>query len=138
MPPSSTLAYQELKPDDILESVESLGHRCDGRFLALNSYENRVYQVGIEDGGPLVAKFYRPGRWSNETILEEHAFAHELADVEIPVVAPNIHGDDTLHHHGAFRFAVYPSRGGRAPELDDMELLLSQARELAPNDWRPI
>ncbi|MEE8528658.1 MAG: serine/threonine protein kinase [Gammaproteobacteria bacterium] len=131
MPPSSTLAYQELKPDDILESVESLGHRCDGRFLALNSYENRVYQVGIEDGGPLVAKFYRPGRWSNETILEEHAFAHELADVEIPVVAPNIHGDDTLHHHGAFRFAVYPSRGGRAPELDDMELLRQLGRFVA-------
>lgn len=131
MPTSSTLAYQELRPDDILGSVESLGYRCDGRLLALNSYENRVYQVGMEDDAPLVAKFYRPGRWSDETILEEHAFAHELASAEIPVVAPNVHGNDTLHHYGAFRFAVYASRGGRAPELDNMELLRQLGRFVA-------
>jgi Ser/Thr protein kinase RdoA (MazF antagonist) len=72
-----TLAFQDLKPDDILGALEDLGFRCDGRFLALNSYENRVYQVGIEDDEPVVAKFYRPGRWSDEAILEEHAFTIE-------------------------------------------------------------
>ncbi len=84
----STLAYAELQPDDILTTMEKLGFQCDGRFLALNSYENRVYQIGIEDREPVVAKFYRPARWSDEAILEEHSFSIELANAEIPVVAP--------------------------------------------------
>ena len=127
----SNLAYQELHPDDILTAVESVGHRCDGRTLALNSYENRVYRVGIEEEAPLVAKFYRPGRWSDAAILEEHAFARELADGELPVVAPLAHDGRTLHHRGPFRFALYPSHGGRAPELDDLDLLEQIGRLVA-------
>jgi Ser/Thr protein kinase RdoA (MazF antagonist) len=126
-----TLAYQELTPDDIIASVESVGMRCDGRLLALNSYENRVYRVGLEGAPPVVAKFYRPGRWTDAGILEEHAFAQELADEEIPIVPPIRHGGRTLHFHGAFRFAVYPCHGGRAPELDDMALLEQLGRLVA-------
>ncbi len=119
--------YASLTPDCVLNAVESLGYRCDGRMLALNSYENRVYQVGVEteDGESqfLVAKFYRPQRWSDEQILEEHAFAYELAEVEIPVVAPLRVGESSLHEFEGFRFAVFPRRGGRAPELDDPDVL---------------
>jgi Ser/Thr protein kinase RdoA (MazF antagonist) len=99
------------------------GLRCDGRLLTLNSYENRVYQVGIEDAAPLIAKFYRPGRWSDAAILEEHAFLAELEDAEIPAVAALEIGGHTLHHHEGFRIALFPRRGGRAPELDDPEVL---------------
>ncbi len=113
-------AYASLGPDDILDAVDSLGYLCDGRFLALNSYENRVYQVGIEDQPPLIAKFYRPGRWSDDAIREEHSFARELLDQEIPVVAPLATANgETLHHHNAFRFALFPRRGGRSPDLDN-------------------
>lgn len=112
-----------MQPEDILQSVECLAYRCNGQLLALNSYENRVYRVGLEDQAPLVVKFYRPGRWSNEAILEEHAFCIELAEQDIPVVMPLSHKGKTLHHHGVFRFAVYPCQGGRAPEFDNMTLL---------------
>lgn len=128
---SPNLVYQDLHPDDILAAVESLGPRCDGRTLALNSYENRVYRIGLEEGGALVAKFYRPGRWSDAAILEEHAFALELAQAELPVVAPLAHDGRTLHHRGPFRFALYPSHGGRAPELDDLDLLEQLGRFVA-------
>ncbi|HLT91573.1 MAG TPA: serine/threonine protein kinase [Woeseiaceae bacterium] len=111
-------AFQALGPDDILGPLESLGFVPDGRFYPLSSYENRVYRVGIEDGAPVVAKFYRPARWSDEAILEEHAFTLELAERAIPVVPPLVREGRTLHHSGPFRFAVFPSRGGRAPELD--------------------
>jgi len=124
----SSLAYQDLQPDDILEAVESLGYRCDGRLLALNSYENRVYRVGLDDELPIVVKFYRPGRWEDRAILEEHEFSQELAEQEIPVTAPLAEGDGTLHRHGAFRFSVYPCHGGRAPELDDLKLLRQVGR----------
>ena len=90
-PDDATLAYQQLQPDDILTSAESLGYQCDGRLLTLNSYENRVYRIGIEDGPPIVAKFYRPARWTDDSILEEHAFAWELAEREVPVVPPARH-----------------------------------------------
>ena len=119
----ATLAYANLQPDHIFGALEALDYACDGRFLALNSYENRVYQVGIEDGRPIVVKFYRPGRWSDAAILEEHEFAAELLAAELPVVAPLAHGGTTLHRHGEFRFAVYPCRGGRAPDLDNLDLL---------------
>jgi len=123
-----SLAYQDLQPDDILDSVESLGLRCDGRLLPLNSYENRVYQVGIEAAPPVVAKFYRPGRWSDAAIREEHDFAAELAPREVPVVAP-LRGDGrSLHRHGAFRFSVSPRVAGREPELDDFSLLRQLGR----------
>jgi Ser/Thr protein kinase RdoA (MazF antagonist) len=128
---ASSLAYQDLQPDDIIGSVESLGLRSDGRLLALNSYENRVYRVGIEEGPAVVAKFYRPGRWSDAAILEEHAFTADLAAAEIPVVAPMRRNSATLHFHGAFRFAVYPCHGGRAPELDDLALLRQLGRLVA-------
>lgn len=127
-PDNSTLAYADLRPEQIIDALENVSYRCDGRFLALNSYENRVYQVGIEDSNPIVAKFYRPGRWSDESILEEHAFARELADTDLPVVAPLEIGGETLHRSGSFRFAVYPRRGGRTPELDDLDLLQQLGR----------
>lgn len=116
--------FADLTPDAVLGSLESLGLRCDGRLLALNSYENRVYRVGQEDGPPLIAKFYRPGRWSDEAILEEHAFTAELVAEELDVVAPMMIGDQTLHRHGNYRVAVFPSVGGRAPEPGDRQTLL--------------
>ena len=128
----STLVYQDLSPDRILDAVEKTGLHCNGHLHALNSYENRVYQIGLDDGSYVVAKFYRPGRWSDEAILEEHAYALELAEREIPVVAPlrNEHGE-TLHHHGDFRYALYPRRGGRWPELDDPDNLVWLGRFIA-------
>ncbi len=115
----ASLPYQQLTPDVILNAVESLGYICDGHLLALNSYENRVYQIGIEGSAPLIAKFYRPGRWSIDAIKEEHQFALELSEHEIPVVAP-LHdaNGDTLHTTQAYPFALYPRCGGRWPELD--------------------
>jgi Ser/Thr protein kinase RdoA (MazF antagonist) len=121
---NSDTPYSELSPETVLDAIEAVGHHCDGRVLALNSYENRVYQIGIEDGAPLVAKFYRPGRWSDAAIREEHAFACELAAQEIPVVAPLLRDGESLHNHRGFRYAVFPRRGGRWPELgssDDRE-----------------
>ena len=116
--------YAELSPDIVLDALEAVGHRCDGRVLALNSYENRVYQIGVEDGPPVVAKFYRPARWSDAAIREEHAFAAELDAQQIPVVAPLRRDAESLFVHGGFRYAVFPRRGGRWPELgtaDDRE-----------------
>jgi Ser/Thr protein kinase RdoA (MazF antagonist) len=115
--------YERLTPDLILDAVESAGLRCDGRLLALNSYENRVYQIGVEDGGFVVAKFYRPERWPDDAILEEHEFVAELAVDEIPVVAPLVLNGRTLNDHAGFRFAVYPRQGGRPPEFDDAATL---------------
>jgi len=119
-----TPSFANLGPDAVLDAVESVGLLGDGRLLALNSYENRVYQLGIEDGPPVVAKFYRPARWSDEAILEEHAFTIELAEREIPVVPPLVlDGGKTLHHFAGLRFAVFARHGGRAPELDDSATL---------------
>lgn len=115
--------YSRLSPDLALDALESVGLRCDGRLLALNSFENRVLQAGQEEGPPVIAKFYRPGRWSDEAILEEHAYTRELADREIPVVPPAHYGGTTLHHHEGFRFAIYPRQGGRPPELDSRDTL---------------
>ena len=109
--------YCELSPEVVLDALEAAGHRCDGRVLALNSYENRVYQIGTEEGEPVVAKFYRPGRWSDAAIREEHAFSAELASQEIPVVTPLLQAGESLHAHNGFRYAVFPRRGGRWPEL---------------------
>lgn len=119
---AAALAFADLQPDDILTTLEGIGFKCDGRFLALNSYENRVYQIGIESDAPVVAKFYRPRRWTDEAILEEHEFAVALADQEIPVIPPLELAGATLHHAGHFRLAVYPCRGGRAPDLDNYDL----------------
>lgn len=113
--------YDALTPEVILAAVETYGLRTTGGLLALNSYENRVYRVEIEDAAPVAAKFYRPGRWTDEAILEEHAFAQELAAHEIPAVAPLAHAGRTLHRHAGFRFALFPWQGGRAPELNTAE-----------------
>ena len=115
--------YADLSPDLLLDAVESLGLSTDGRLLALNSYENRVYQVGLDDAPPLVAKFYRPGRWSDAAILEEHAFARSLAECEIPVVPPLVIEGRTLHRFGGYRFSLSPRQGGRSPELDQPGVL---------------
>ncbi len=112
-----------LTPDAVLDALDAIGLHGDGRLLALNSYENRVYQMGMEDGPPLIAKFYRPERWSDAAILEEHEFVSELHAREIPVVpALSIRGG-TLHHFRDFRFALFERHGGRAPELDDPDVL---------------
>ncbi|MEM9601460.1 MAG: serine/threonine protein kinase [Pseudomonadota bacterium] len=118
-------AYASLTPDRILDDIESLGWRCDGRLLALNSYENRVYQVGLEDGDPVVAKFYRPGRWSAEAVAEEHALVGELAAREVPVVAalPAPATGEALNHCAPWWIAVYPRRGGYALEMDQPDHL---------------
>lgn len=116
--------YKHLTPDRILAAVEQLGLECDARLLALNSYENRVYQVGIEDAKPVIAKFYRPHRWSDQTIIEEHQFAQELAEHEIPVVAPwQDQSQQTLHHYEGFRYAVFPRQGGHWPDLESPDNL---------------
>lgn len=99
--------FETLTPDLVLDAVESIGFLSDARVLALNSYENRVYQVGIEDSEPLIAKFYRPQRWTNEAILEEHRFTFELAECEVPVVAPLIHNGESLFEHAGFRFTLF-------------------------------
>ena len=122
--------FSTLDPDSVLDAVESLGFECDGRLLALNSYENRVYQVGLESDTPLVAKFYRPDRWSDEAILEEHAFSLELAGAEIPVIPPMIRNKLSLHHFENHRFAVFERRGGRWPELTDPDTRLWLGRFL--------
>jgi Ser/Thr protein kinase RdoA (MazF antagonist) len=116
-------SYAGLTPDTVLDALESVGLRGDGRLLALNSYENRVYQIWMEDGPPLVAKFYRPARWSEAAILEEHAFTRELFERELPVVTAAAVGGRVLHEFRGFRFAVFPKRGGRAPELEDPKTL---------------
>ena len=128
---SAATPYATLSPQSVLAAVESAGIRTDGRLLALNSFENRVYQVGVEDSPPLIAKFYRAARWSDAAIREEHAFARELADAELPVVAPLPFGNSTLLHFETFRFALYPRQGGRAPELESAENLAWVGRLLA-------
>ena len=121
--PPAARPYDGLTPDTVLDALQAVGLRGDGRLLALNSYENRVYQVSLEDGTHVVAKFYRPRRWSDAQILEEHAFSSELAGREIPVVAPLEAQGRTLHAFAGFRFAVFPRRGGRPPELEDKAVL---------------
>ncbi len=120
--PSST-PYATLTPDRVLDAVESIGLSTDGRMLALHSYENRVYQVGMDQGPPVVVKFYRPGRWTDEAILEEHEFVSELVAAELPVVPALECGGGVLHRFGDFRFSVFPRQGGRSPEFDDLDTL---------------
>ena len=129
--PESPHPFQILTPSFIMDAVESQWFRCDCRTFALNSYENRVYQVGIDEGQPLIAKFYRPGRWSDAQIIEEHRFCFELTDHELPVVAPIVNAaGESLFHHDGFRFALYPRQGGHAPEFDNLDNLLVLGRML--------
>ncbi|MCX7514506.1 serine/threonine protein kinase [Frateuria sp. STR12] len=123
--------YVNLTPDLVLDAAGACGLWPDGRLLALNSYENRVWQIGIEDAVPVIAKFYRPNRWSDAAIAEEHAFALELAADELPVVAPLAFDGRTLLEHGGYRYALYPRRGGRAPSLESAEQLQWLGRLIA-------
>ncbi len=123
--------YQALTPDVVMDALASVGLYGNGRLQALSSYENRVYQLQLEDGSLVVAKFYRPERWTRAQILEEHAFSAELMAAEIPVVGPLTLNGQTLHPFGGFDFSVSPSRGGRAPELDDPDVLEWIGRFLA-------
>ena len=116
-------AFDRLTPDVVLDALASVGLLGDGRLTALSSYENRVYQVMLEDGSSVVTKFYRPGRWSDAQIQEEHDFAAELVGAEVPVVGPLVLQGASLHHWDGFAFSVSPRRGGRPPELDDTEVL---------------
>jgi Ser/Thr protein kinase RdoA (MazF antagonist) len=121
---ASLTPFASLTPESLLDALESIGLRPDGRLLALNSYENRVYQVFMDEGAPpLIAKFYRSGRWSDAAILEEHAFLGELLERELPVVAPLAIGERTLHGWQDLRFAVFQRQGGRAPEFDSGQIL---------------
>ncbi|MET4161675.1 Ser/Thr protein kinase RdoA (MazF antagonist) [Marinobacterium sp. MBR-111] len=123
--------FYQLTPDTVIDAVESMGYLSDGRILALNSYENRVYQVGIEESEPLIAKFYRPLRWSDEQILEEHQFCFELVEQELPVVAPLTNSaGESLFHFKDYRFSLFKRRGGRAPELDDPDHLYQLGQTL--------
>lgn len=122
-PQPSAHPYEALTPDRVIDCVESVGLLSDARIFPLNSYENRVYQVGIDEAQPLIAKFYRPGRWSDAQIREEHQFSLELAAAEVPVVAPLEINGDTLHSAHGFRFALFPRRGGRQVELDNFDHL---------------
>jgi Ser/Thr protein kinase RdoA (MazF antagonist) len=126
-----THAFETLTPDLVLDALETVGLRGDGRLTALSSYENRVYQVQLEDGTSVVAKFYRPERWSEAQILEEHQFAAELMAFEVPAIGPLVLNGATLHQFGGFAFSVSPRRGGRPPELDDAEVLEWIGRFLA-------
>ncbi len=123
--------YKRLSPDVVLDAVAACGLWPDGRLLALNSYENRVWQVGLEDSAPVIAKFYRPGRWTDAAIIEEHQFAQELADAELPVVAPLAFEGHTLLLHEGFRYALSPRHGGRAPELEASDQLQWLGRLIA-------
>ena len=112
--------FADLTPEAVLNAIDAVGLATTGTLLALNSYENRVFQVGVEaERRFVVAKFYRPARWSDAQILEEHAFTQELADAEVPAVPPLALDGRTLHAAAGYRFALYPRRGGRAPEIED-------------------
>lgn len=129
--PDSVHPYDRLTPDAVIDAVESAGFLSDARLLALNSYENRVYQVGIEDQVPVIAKFYRPGRWSEAQILEEHEFSLELVAADVSVVAPMVNKEGaTLHDFEGFKFALFERRGGYPPELDNLDNMLVLGRTL--------
>ncbi len=128
---ADSVPYAGLSPERVLAIAEQIGLQPDGRLFALNSYENRVYRVGCDDSPPCVLKFYRAGRWSDAQILEEHEFAGELADADLPVVAPLWLQDATLHHREGFRVAAFPLCPGSAPDLDGPQTLAMLGRTLA-------
>lgn len=123
--------YEKLTPDFVLDAIEAKGFLTDARILTLNSYENRVYQVGIEGSSPLIAKFYRPGRWTHAQILEEHQFTQALKDLDISVVPPLFDtSGNSIFEYQDFLFSLYPRQGGHAPNLDDFDTLLSIGRAM--------
>ncbi|WP_185232722.1 serine/threonine protein kinase [Teredinibacter franksiae] len=122
--------FENLNPDRVIDAIESLGYLSDLRVFPLNSYENRVYQFGIEGGDPIIAKFYRPQRWSEAQIREEHSFSLALEEAEIPIVAPLQRDGESLFSFGEHRFSLYPRRGGHAPDLSDLETLYRLGQQL--------
>ena len=123
--------YQRLSPDTVINAVESIGLLTDMRQYPLNSYENRVYQVGIEEDSPVIVKFYRPNRWSKDTILEEHQFLAELAEEDLPVVAPLEIDGKTLFEYDDFLFSISPRKSGHSPEIANRDQLEYLGRWLA-------
>ena len=119
----SSRPYDALTPDTMLNAMDAAGFRTDGAFLALNSYENRVYQFALEEDEPVIAKFYRPNRWSDAAILEEHAFIDELCEAELPCAAPIERDGTTLFKHADFRYAVFQREAGRVPNVEDPAVL---------------
>ncbi|QDF73901.1 MULTISPECIES: serine/threonine protein kinase [Shewanella] len=115
--------FQALTPDLIMDAIESVGIYPETGLLTLNSYENRVYQFRCDLGRRYVVKFYRPERWSNEQIQEEHDFCAELQAQEIPVASPVLIEGRSLHDYQGYRFALFPSMGGRAFEVDNLTQL---------------
>ena len=120
--------FLRLTPEAILTSVEQFGLPTDGRLVALNSYENRVFRIGLRDGDAVVGKFYRPGRWTDDQILEEHRWTQALADEEIPVVPPLRYDGRSLLTYNGFHYALYPYRPGHAPEFDNPDHLTMLGR----------
>jgi Ser/Thr protein kinase RdoA (MazF antagonist) len=117
-------AFFALTPERVLDAVEVGGRRCTGRFVVLNSWENRVYQLELDDGSYVVGKFYRPARWSEDALLDEHDLLLDLAEEGLPIVPPlELRDGDTLGTVDGIRFALFPRLGGRAAEdLDDEQL----------------
>ncbi len=142
----SEYLFSNLTPDLILDAIESLGIYPESGLLALNSYENRVYQFLADDGQRYVAKFYRPQRWTNAQIQEEHDFSHQLETAEIPIAAPLNFDNKTLFNYQGYRFALFNSVGGRIFEVDNLDQLevlgrfigrLHQEGQKAPFKYRP-
>jgi len=119
----SVFDFTSLSPDLILDGLESVGFTVDSGLLALNSYENRVYQFHDEQLIKYVTKFYRPERWSKDEILEEHTFSLELEKQELPIVAPLVVNGRSLFEFKGYHFAVFPCRGGRIFEVDNLDQL---------------
>lgn len=123
--------FARLSPDLIMDAIESLGYQCDARILELNSYENRVFQIGLEQAEPIIAKFYRANRWTDDMIREEHDFTLQLAESDVSVVPPLQIDSQTLFVFDEFRFSLYQRRGGRAPAIDDLDCLTILGRHIA-------
>ena len=130
MSKNSLSDYHNLSPETVLNAIEITGMICDGRLQALNSFENRVYLVGLEDGNEIIAKFYRPNRWSEDQILEEHKFCQQLLENDIPVVTASSFGKskETLLFYNDFRFSIFPKKGGRAMDLENFDVLEQMGR----------
>src|SRR5690554_3616546 len=128
--PVADFSFQGLTPEVILDAIEGVGLYPASGLLALNSYENRVYQFLDEDGKRYVVKFYRPGRWTNAQIQEEHDFLAELAELDIPVVEPLRFSGNSLLEFNDYRFTIFPSVGGRALEADNLDHLDELGRQL--------
>lgn len=126
----SDFAFQGLDPDTLIKAIEALDVYPTTGLLALNSYENRVYQFSADDGRRYVVKFYRPGRWTEEQVLEEHQFSQELQDEEVPAVAPLVINGATLHEFSGYNYCVFPSVGGRAFEPDNFDQLERLGRQI--------